>query len=138
MSWSVSAFGVHVADPQQTESLVDELEAVVNRNLAEDGRLDEHATVDVVDVEEDLAEQVEEEEEDVEEDEEPEPLDLDTDFAWDEFPEMKPSKRRWPSHDYSILFQPSAINRYVTDYLSLIARTEKVARVLSRVRVYDF
>lgn len=128
-----------MADPKETIDLVDELKAVINRNLAEDGRLDAYETP------EDLGKQPQQylditrssPDDDAEEDEddvvEPAPkLDLDSEFDWDSYPEMNPSHPSWPQHDTSVFYQPSAINRFLVDYLGLVARVQRVARVLAR------
>lgn len=65
---------------------------------------------------------------------EPNVSDLDTDFDWEFYDKMYPSKRNWPVRDTAVLYDPAAISRYNVDYFRLVARVARVARVLKTLK----
>lgn len=110
------------ANEEEVQDLARELKEIVDKNMSDDGDLDEYDTPEFFNQAED------------EDDQEEDYTDLDADLGEDDeaYDKMEVSKPTWPQHDWSCITQPAAINRYMVDYLRLVARIRRVSRVLSR------
>lgn len=133
--------GVKTADasdtPAETESLVDTLKDVIDFNVAEDGKLDVKS--DDTDTKPSAYDPKRDNDkafgEEYEEGKEEDYTDLDADFDWKFYDEMRPGTRPWPIRDHSILYDPAAITRYNVDfYMNVASANVDVSPVVDAMR----